>query len=89
MLTGTIKDLRKPEETFKVKKVELSTLRLPDVSDFNIPCEYLLKTEEARHSLLFHSNDEPLLVNETVITSGDNTAFAALDQNWKQLLPLG
>ena len=47
MITGSLKDVARPESTLKVKNVDVLMMRAPVPSDFSIGSEHLVKAEES------------------------------------------
>ena len=46
MITGSVGNLKQPETSFKVKKVQISSIRVPIATDFNVGSQYFIKNEE-------------------------------------------
>ena len=54
MITGSIKDIARPETTFKVSNVDVLMMRAPVPSDFSLDSDHIVKAEDGQQNYRRH-----------------------------------
>ena len=90
MITGSLKDVARPESTLKVKNVDVLMMRAPVPSDFSIGSEHLVKAEESGYLLHNATAGSPASSQHNLESLGcSQSDRISVAQNWRSLLHAG